>query len=146
MLRKDARGNAIVSFWNDSQALALAQLRLAAGDNSRADALAQASLVGSERDAAPFRENRLEENRAVALALLHRNEEAIGALDNAFSDGQCWRWWYKLQFEPAFAVLRSDPRFQSILTRTRTHVAQQRAILENMRRAGRVPDRSREVK
>jgi hypothetical protein len=102
-----------------------------------------APTLWSERNAAPFGKNWLDDNRAVALALLHRDDEAIEALDNAFSS-YCWRWWYKLQFEPAFAPLRSDPRFQSILTRTRVQVAEQRAILEDMRRAGRVPDRSRE--
>jgi TolB-like protein/DNA-binding winged helix-turn-helix (wHTH) protein len=37
-----------------------------------------------------------------------------------------------------------DPRFQSLLTRGRAHAAEQRKILEDMRRARRVPDRSRE--
>jgi TolB-like protein/DNA-binding winged helix-turn-helix (wHTH) protein/Tfp pilus assembly protein PilF len=135
MLRKDARGNPIVNFRNQNQVLVFAQLRLAAGDNGRARALAKASLDWSEREAEGY--------HAVALALLHRNDEAIEALDNAFSDGNCWRWWYTLQSDPTFDQLRRDPRFQSILTRTRAQVAQQRAILEEMRRAGRVPDRSR---
>lgn len=143
MLRKDARGNPIVSFRNHGQVLVLAQLRLAAGDNGRADALAKASLGWIERDAASYGKYWLEGNRAVALALLRRNDEAIGALANAFSAGMCWRWWYTLQRDAAFVQLRDNPRFQSILTRTRAHVAEQRAILEDMSSTGRVPDRSR---
>jgi hypothetical protein len=121
----------------------LAQLRLAAGDNGRADTLAKASLGWIERDAARYGKYWLEGNRAVALALLRRDDEAIGALANAFSNGMCWRWWYTLQSDAAFVQLRDNPRFQSIVTRTRAQVAEQRAILEDMRSTGRVPDRSR---
>jgi TolB-like protein/DNA-binding winged helix-turn-helix (wHTH) protein/Tfp pilus assembly protein PilF len=143
MLRKDARGNPIVSFRNHGQVLVLAQLRLAAGDNGSADTLAKASLGWIERDAVRYGKYWLEGNRAVALALLRRDDEAIGALTNAFSNGMCWRWWYTLQSDAAFVQLRHNPRFQSIVTRTRAQVAEQRAILEDMRSTGRVPDRSR---
>jgi len=141
--RKDPHGNPILSYWNQIPVLVLAQLRFAAGDTARADTLARASLDWSAREAAHYRKHQLEPTRAVALALLHRNDEAIQALENAFSSGYSCRWWYPLQREPAFAQLRGGPRFESLLKRTRAEAAAQRTILEQMRRRGLVPHRSR---
>jgi hypothetical protein len=39
--------------------------------------------------------------------------------------------------------MRSDPRFQAIAAEARAHAAAQRALLEEMRRKGEVPYRSR---
>jgi TolB-like protein/DNA-binding winged helix-turn-helix (wHTH) protein/Flp pilus assembly protein TadD len=135
-------GNPVLNVWIQNQILVLAQLRLAAGDRDRANTLATASLKLSEREAVHYRKHQLEDHRAVALALLQRNEEAIEALER-FSSAYGWRWWYLLQRDPSFAQIRSDPRFQRLLTQARAHAAEQRKILEGMRRAGRVPDRSR---
>jgi TolB-like protein/DNA-binding winged helix-turn-helix (wHTH) protein/Tfp pilus assembly protein PilF len=143
LLKKpDADGNPVGNVWIQNQILVLAQLRLAAGDRDRANTLATASLKLSEREAVHYRKHQLEDLRAVALALLQRNEEAMEALEK-FSSAYCWRWWYLLQSDPSFAQLRSDPRFQILLTRARAHAAEERKLLEAMRRAGRVPDRSR---
>jgi tetratricopeptide (TPR) repeat protein len=135
-------GNPVLNVWIQNQILVLAQLRLAAGDRDRANTLATASLKLSGREAVHYRKHQLEDHRAVALALLQRNEEAIEALER-FSSAYGWRWWYLLQRDPSFAQIRSDPRFQRLLTQARAHAAEQRKILEGMRRAGRVPDRSR---
>ena len=83
-----------------------------------------------------------ERQRAVALALLGRNEEALQALENGHAGGYRTRWWYLLEREAAFAQVRSDPRFQALLVEARAHAASQRSILKEMRLAGRVPNRS----
>ncbi len=106
MLRKNARGDPIVNLYNVGQVLVLAQVRLTAGDKDRADALARASLDWIEREAAHYRHDWLETYRALALALLRQNDEAIEALENAFSNGEYWRWWYTLQNDPTFAQLQ----------------------------------------
>ena len=142
LLRKDARDQPIVYHFNQTQVLTLAQLRLAMGDREHASALATATLDWNEREAKHYRKHQWERQRAVALALLGRNEEALQALENGHASGYRTRWWYLLEREAAFAQVRSDPRFQALLVEARAHAAAQRSILKEMRLAGRIPNRS----
>ncbi len=142
LLRKDAHGQPVIHHFNLNQVLVLGQLRFAMGDRRRATSLATGALAWNEREANHFRKHQLERQRGVALALLGRNEEALQALENGFTSGYRVRWWYLLEREPAFAQLRSDPRFQALLVEARAHVAAERTILKDLRQAGSVPNRS----
>lgn len=81
--------------------------------------------------------------RAGALALQGHCDAAVAELAEAFRSGEHTHWWYTIERDPLWDSLRSDPRFQAIAACARAHAAAQRARLEEMRRKGEVPYRSR---
>jgi DNA-binding winged helix-turn-helix (wHTH) protein len=81
--------------------------------------------------------------RADALALQGHRDGAIAELADAFRSGERADWWYTIERDPLWDSMRSDPRFQTIAAEARTHAATQRALLEELRRKGEVPYRSR---
>lgn len=81
--------------------------------------------------------------RADALALQGYKDDAIAELAAAFRSGERSDWWYTIERDPVWDSLRSDPRFQAIAAEARAHAAAQRALIEEMRRRGEVPYRSR---
>ena len=81
--------------------------------------------------------------RADALALQGHRDAAVAELAEAFQSGERTDWWYTIERDPVWDSLRSDPRFQTIAAEARAHAAAQRALLEELRRKGEVPFRSR---
>ena len=81
--------------------------------------------------------------RADALALQGHHDAAIAELAEAVRSGERTDWWYTIGRDPVWESMRSDPRFQAIGAEARAHAASQRALLEQMRRNGAVPYRSR---
>ena len=81
--------------------------------------------------------------RADALALQGHRDAAVAELAEAFRAGERADWWYTIERDPLWDSMRSDPRFQTIAAEARTHAATQRALLEELRRRGEVPYRSR---
>ncbi len=81
--------------------------------------------------------------RADALALQGHRDAAVAELSEAFRSGGRTDWWYTIERDPVWDSMRSDPRFQAIAAEARAHAAAQRALLEEMRRRGEVPYRSR---
>lgn len=81
--------------------------------------------------------------RADALALQGHRAAALAELAEAFRSGERTDWWYTIERDPVWDSLRSDPRFQAIAAEARAHAATQRGLLEEMRRKGEVPYRSR---
>jgi DNA-binding winged helix-turn-helix (wHTH) protein len=81
--------------------------------------------------------------RAGALALQGHRDAAVAELAEAFESGERADWWYTIERDPLWDPLRADARFKAIAAAARTHAAAQRALLEEMRRKGEVPYRSR---
>lgn len=77
--------------------------------------------------------------RAIAAALLGETETVLRTLELGLTNGNPWWWW--LRGHPAFDGLREEPRFQALIAAAEDHAAEQRALLIEMRRAGRLPDR-----
>ena len=81
--------------------------------------------------------------RADAFALQGRRDAAVTELAEAFRSGERMHWWYTIERDPVWDSMRSDPRFRAIAAEARAHAAAQRGQLEEMRRKGEVPYRSR---
>jgi TolB-like protein/DNA-binding winged helix-turn-helix (wHTH) protein/tetratricopeptide (TPR) repeat protein len=79
--------------------------------------------------------------RAIAAGVLGETDTALNALQYALSDSNPWWWW--LRGHPAFDGLQGDPRYQLMVAAAEAHAAHQRTLLNEMRRAGSIPDRSK---
>jgi DNA-binding winged helix-turn-helix (wHTH) protein len=99
---------------------------------------AESEKLLNEALASPYRRV-----RADALALQGHRDAAVAELAGAFRSGERADWWYTIERDPLWDSMRSDPRFQAIGSEARTHAATQRALLEELRRKGEVPYRSR---
>jgi tetratricopeptide (TPR) repeat protein len=80
--------------------------------------------------------------RPILLAHAGREEEACATLERAYSPVPRPGWWLVLG-NPAFDNMRSAPCFLALLARIEAHVAVEREAIEVMRRAGKIPDRTR---
>lgn len=125
-------------------AVALADVLMLAGRRDEAQRLLRAILTDAE-----LQQNRygrsarwLNHARAIALALLERNDAALGVADD-FIDSQLsnYRSWLLLQADPAFAHLRSDRRWQALAGRVDGLNEEQRKQLARLRADGVVPRR-----
>ncbi len=76
--------------------------------------------------------------RARLWLLAGRRDAALQELAESFRAGDYVQWWYTLERDPAWIPLHDDPRFQAIAAGVHTYVAQQRALLDQMRRRGEV--------
>jgi tetratricopeptide (TPR) repeat protein len=78
-----------------------------------------------------------------ALALKGEREAALALMERSFASGLGpGDWWYYFESEPAFAPLRQDVRFKSLLQTVRERAAAQRRDLDLMRAEKIVPQRS----
>ena len=80
--------------------------------------------------------------RSAAYAMLGDNERALTELAASQNAGRFTGWWYTAELDPIYSNIRRDPRFQALAEKARAHSKQQRALLEEMRRKGEVPQRS----
>jgi tetratricopeptide (TPR) repeat protein len=117
--------------------IVLAQVNLALGDRAEAERLAREVLEWKE----PSYPGPLQYAQVVAHALLGQHQAALDALER-LGVQRLKGWWYAVNREPAFNLLRSDPRFQAFASKARAHAAEQRTLLEQMRERGEAPRRA----
>ncbi|WP_176594123.1 winged helix-turn-helix domain-containing protein [Sphingobium sp. EM0848] len=80
--------------------------------------------------------------RAEAMMLLGDHNQALSNLRASVESGDDLRqWWYLVRSEPIWAPVHADPRFQAIADLCRQAARVQRAKLDVLRRAGKVPVR-----
>lgn len=128
-------------------AVPLAHVLQANGQRAESEKLLDDTLAWMNRKPDPTRDYLLwwphRRVRADALALQGHCDAAVAQLAEAFGSGERMDWWYTIERDPVWESTRSDPRFQAIAAEARAHAAAQRALLEEMRRRGEVPYRSR---
>ena len=128
-------------------AVPLAHVLLANGQRDESDRLLEDTLAWVDRTPDPTHDYMMwwphRRVRADALALQGHSDAALAELAEAFRCGERMDWWYTIERDPVWEPMRSDQRFQAIATEARAHAAAQRALLEEMRRRGEVPYRSR---
>jgi DNA-binding winged helix-turn-helix (wHTH) protein len=128
-------------------AVPLAQVLHANGQRVESEKLLDDTLAWVDRRPDPTQDYMLwwpyRRVRADAFALQGQHDAAIAELAEAFRSGERTDWWYTIERDPLWDSMRSEPRFQAIAAEARVHAAAQRALLEEMRRNGQVPYRSR---
>jgi DNA-binding winged-HTH domains len=128
-------------------AVPLAHVLQANGQRAESEKLLDDTLAWLNRTPDPTQDYMLwwphRRVRADALALQGHRDAAVAQLAEAFRSGERTDWWYTTERDPLWDSMRSDPRFQAIAAEARAHAAAQRALLEEMRRKGEVPYRSR---
>lgn len=140
-LKKDGNTLAVVSD-NFPQVLQLATLEHFVGNRKTADNLAIRSLDFMDRGGAVGLAGTEHLMRAIASALLGRNEAALGYLEDLVRSGRRVGWWVWLERDPTFAELRDTPRFRAIAADMHAWLQIQQRLLAQMRTRGDVPPRS----
>jgi TolB-like protein len=125
------------------ECVAAGDMLMGSGDRVRGERLLRASLADMDYFAHDLKRGDLFylQSRATALALLGDRKAALAALHKAVH-GAYLDNWAMLPVEPAFAPLRNDPEFQTMMGEIEAKQAFERQLLARMRASGRVPDRS----
>lgn len=121
--------------------LAYAHTLLLSGDTQRGHELAKSLLQKFDTEEVGRPKYWFSRDRASVYALLGDDERALSKLAESVKHKNLFRWWYTAELDPVFARLRKDPRFQALAAEAKRHRAEQRALLEEMRRKGEVPKR-----
>jgi len=133
--------------------VAAGDMLISSGQRDRGERLLRASLADMEHVTRDL--NRSETwyyvDRATALALLGDRKATLAALHKAVGGPEAAvprptqgyiTTWALLPIDPAFDFLHGDPEFQGMMREIAAKIAHERALLAQMRAAGRVPDRS----
>jgi TolB-like protein/DNA-binding winged helix-turn-helix (wHTH) protein/tetratricopeptide (TPR) repeat protein len=122
--------------------LELATLEHLAGDRDLGTETAQRVLDFADRGGLTGFPGEDEESRAVATALLGRDEEAVAHLSKLIASGHLIAWWRWIEKDPSFTALRGSPRFQALTVQVQAWLQSQLELLREMRLKGEVPARS----
>jgi tetratricopeptide (TPR) repeat protein len=128
--------------WSRGLALVYAHTLILTGDVDRGRQLAESILALLDTHGVGRTENWFSRERATAYAVLGDDDRALDELAISVRTGKLYRWWYLTGHDPLFEHLRSHPRFQAIDRQAQRHLQRQRALLEELRRKGAVPERA----
>ncbi len=151
-VRWDAAGNAVLPGEEASRvrdaAIALADVLLESGQEQKGRKLLAAILGRMRHEVGEL--GRPEYWYVIyhpaALAMNGEHDAAIAMLERAVAGKSIvFTTWQLFEIEPAFAVLRQDPRFQAVQAKGEAHIAGQRRELERLRAEGLVVDRRRDA-
>lgn len=126
---------------NRGLVLTYAHILLLAGETRRGRELLSSMLEHLDAEQIGRPEHIFAWERAAAFAMLGEDERALTELAASQQAGRFAGWSYTAEFDPIYSRVRSDPRFQALAARARTHIQQQRALLDEMRSKGEVPKR-----
>ena len=121
----------------------LAILERAAGRQAVADDLARHVLqfLGPDRDV-HLGGGWDEWSRAAASAILGNEDAAIAQLESLVRSGYRLGWWVRIERDPAFVRLHSNPRYQALLSDLSVWLAGEMQQLAQWRLSGEVPQRT----
>jgi DNA-binding winged helix-turn-helix (wHTH) protein/TolB-like protein len=128
-------------YWNRTLGLVYAHTLVLAGQTQQGRKLAQTILAQLDSESVGRARYYNSRDQAAAFMILGDKEGALRELKNSLSIHHYNYWWYTGDIDPLYAQLRPDPRFQALVTQAKEHSARQRALLDEMRRAGKVPSR-----
>jgi TolB-like protein/DNA-binding winged helix-turn-helix (wHTH) protein/Tfp pilus assembly protein PilF len=126
-------------------AAGLAELLSASGQAARAEALATALLEDLDAQQTDFGRGAiwLDNGRAIAMAVLHRDEEAIAALGRRLRSGALLHEFRQVVIdEPAFDRIRASRGLVEIQAEVEKRLDEQRGEISRMRQQGLVPKRA----
>jgi hypothetical protein len=127
---------------NRGLVLTYAHVLLLAGETRRGRELLTSLLEHLDAEQIGRPAHMYARERAAAFAMLGEDERALTELAASQKTGRFAGWWYTAELDPVYSRVRRDPRFQELAARARAHRQQQRALLDEMRRNGEVPQRS----
>ena len=130
-----------MSLGNFRQAVYFAQLLAAQGHEQRALALRRAVAVWNDANQRQYGALFARRTRAALRLLDGQQDAALEELAGSFQSLDYLQWWYTLKFDPLWMPLHGQPRFQAIAAEVGHYIAQQRALLADLRRSGGVPMR-----
>jgi DNA-binding winged helix-turn-helix (wHTH) protein/TolB-like protein len=125
-----------------SVGLIFAHTLLLAGETARGHALAREMLQAVDQpDGTPSSVQWRGRQRAAALMMLGQHEQALHELEASQKVSRFESWWYTAEFDPLYEPVRQHARFRALVAHAREHREKQRELLEQYRRAGKVPRR-----
>jgi DNA-binding winged helix-turn-helix (wHTH) protein/TolB-like protein len=122
-------------------AIVYAHTLILAGQVARGRRLARELMVSLDADEIGRPPHWFARDRAALFELLGDDDRALEELAASQNLNQWSRWWYTGEIDPLYSHLRLDPRFQALAEKARKQRAQQRALVEEMRRKGEIPTR-----
>jgi TolB-like protein/DNA-binding winged helix-turn-helix (wHTH) protein/Tfp pilus assembly protein PilF len=125
-----------------SAVIQLATLDHFAGNRAAGDGLARRALAYVEQGGSAGLANDDELSRAILLALLGKDEDALTHLQQMIAQGRWIGWWVWLEKDPVFGRSRAAPRFHAISADANTWLHTQLELLGQMRVRGEVPARA----
>jgi TolB-like protein/DNA-binding winged helix-turn-helix (wHTH) protein/tetratricopeptide (TPR) repeat protein len=121
----------------------LAHILLAKGDRQGGNRLLGRTLAWLDAHYSRFGPSGYLRYRAISMMLLGDEDQALSDLWTSVTTGHDIRqWWYLIDRDPVWAPVRADRRFQRIAAICKQAAAAQRAKLDALRGAGKVPIRA----
>ena len=126
---------------NRGLVITYAHTLILAGQTQRGRALARALLTQLDAEEIGRPVHWFSAERAAVFALLGENERALDELAQSQRMNRFAGWWYTADRDPVFNAVRSDARFKALVAQAARHGAEQRAMLDAMRRQNSFPGR-----